>query len=413
MNEDIQTDLNGRQVNHDENEVELMDYLMVTWKWRNLIFAGTLAFALVAAIMSFVISKNQPEIYRSKIVLQPGVSTIDSNGNKVYIDSAENIKALIEHDLKYRVLDHIKSSNNTNLSTSLDFQVEIPKGSNTINVSLVSALAEEDTTKLNYLIKTLLTEFANKVKYIQKGIDEEIKLKKVEQANLKTEEIKIKLEYEKVLKMKKDDLVDIKLEEQRFKKDINDISVRLSELEQKVKFINDSNELLIKQRNIMIKNSSQNATLPAILSSNTIQQNLAIENSYHSQIQRYHLLKGDAESNLIKAPKKIAFALREIKELEKRKNNIQAISIYQPDLYKTQRKVEEIVWEIEDLEKEKQNIQSIQVLQSPVTTKLSKNNKTKRNIAISSVVALFVMLFLAFFLEYLYKYKSKLNNKKL
>lgn len=80
-----------------------------------------MAFALTAAIISFISWKQQPTMYRTNIVLKPGILKIDKNGKKVYIDSPENIKALIENDLKYKVLEQINNSNNTKLSTALDF----------------------------------------------------------------------------------------------------------------------------------------------------------------------------------------------------------------------------------------------------------------------------------------------------
>ncbi len=43
---------------HPEDEIELMDYLLVIWKWKYLIIAGTFAFALTAAIISFVLWKQ-------------------------------------------------------------------------------------------------------------------------------------------------------------------------------------------------------------------------------------------------------------------------------------------------------------------------------------------------------------------
>ena len=119
---------------YPEDEIELMDYLLVIWKWKYLILAGTLAFTLVAAIISFVYWKQQPTMYRTNIVLQPGILKIDETGNKVFIDTPENIKALITNDLKYKISDYIKSLSNPNLSTSLDIRADIPKDSNTINV---------------------------------------------------------------------------------------------------------------------------------------------------------------------------------------------------------------------------------------------------------------------------------------
>jgi len=52
-----------------EDEIELMDYLKVIWRWKYLILAGTLACAIGAAIISL----NMTKIYGISTVLQPGV----------------------------------------------------------------------------------------------------------------------------------------------------------------------------------------------------------------------------------------------------------------------------------------------------------------------------------------------------
>ena len=117
------------------------------------------------------------------------------------------------------------------------------------------------------------------------------------------------------------------------------------------------------------------------------------------------------QPNLYKIQKDIIHISEEIKTLEKGKNNIQNDSNYGKRLSDTQKNIANISKEIEKLEKEKQNIQNIQVFQPPVTTELPKTNKIKRNVALSSVLGLFLMVFIAFFLEYLSRYKSSKINK--
>ena len=68
MNENHQTDLVERKRDPYEDEIELMDYLLVLWKWKYIILAGTFVFALVAAIISFISWKQQPTMYRTNIV---------------------------------------------------------------------------------------------------------------------------------------------------------------------------------------------------------------------------------------------------------------------------------------------------------------------------------------------------------
>ena len=57
MNKD-QLDLQPQQYDPYEDEIELMDYLKVLWKWKYLILLGTLACAVIAAIVSFNMTKN-------------------------------------------------------------------------------------------------------------------------------------------------------------------------------------------------------------------------------------------------------------------------------------------------------------------------------------------------------------------
>ncbi len=80
---------------YPEDEIELMDYLLVIWKWKYIIIAGTLAFAFAAAIISFMTWKQQPQMYRTNIAFKPGILKLDGTGNKVFIDTPENIKTLI------------------------------------------------------------------------------------------------------------------------------------------------------------------------------------------------------------------------------------------------------------------------------------------------------------------------------
>ena len=361
---------------YPEDEIELMDYLLVIWKWKYIILAGTLGFALVAAIISFM----QPTMYRSNIVLKPETFKIDSgrydNGKKVFISSVEIIKILIENDLKYKILDYIKSSNDTNLSNSLDFQVDIPKDSNIINVSLDSTSADEGTTKLNFLIKALLAEYANKVKPIQEGFEKNIEAKKREIAELLFKE--------------KREIAELLFKEKREIAKIEKYQQELSEIESKIKLLQES------------KDNSQ--------SKEYFLNKLSIENDYRNTFQIYFELNENAKYNLYKIQKDIINVSKELEKLEKGKNSIQDDINYGKRFYDIKKNIAKISKKIENLEKEKLNIQNIQVIQPPITTEIPKNNKIKRNVTLSSVLGLFMMLFLSFFLEYLKNYKKRLNS---
>jgi hypothetical protein len=283
------TDKNGRRYRHYgpeqfEDEIELMDYLIVIWKWKYLILAGTFGIVLVAAIISFVSWKQQPTMYQTSIVLKPGVLEIDETGNVVFISSPEDIKALIENDLKHKILDDIMSSKRTKLSNLIEFQVDIPQGLNKINVSLESASIEDGTTKLNYLIKALSAEFTDKTKFFQKEVERRIEEKKYE--------------FEILL-----------LKEKEMKTKINIYEKELSDIGLKTKLLKD------------IKDISQNKEY--------MLSKLSVENDYRNTFQIYFKENENAKFNLFELQKKTNKLLKEIEKLEKEEQNIQICQIIQ------------------------------------------------------------------------------------
>ena len=80
------------QTDYPEDEIELIDLLRVIWKRKFLIIGGS----LVCAIAAMVVSLNMPKIYRIETVLRPGILSIGKKGEKIFIDTPQNIKALIE-----------------------------------------------------------------------------------------------------------------------------------------------------------------------------------------------------------------------------------------------------------------------------------------------------------------------------
>ncbi|MBW2251217.1 MAG: hypothetical protein JRF60_11460, partial [Deltaproteobacteria bacterium] len=113
---------------YPEDEIELIDILRVIWKWKNLILLGTVFCGVLAAIISL----NMEKIYSIDMVLRPGILSIEEGGKNVYIDSPQNIKALIESGMfDNDILDYLKNNNADNIPEELRFKVTIPKLSDT------------------------------------------------------------------------------------------------------------------------------------------------------------------------------------------------------------------------------------------------------------------------------------------
>ena len=114
-----------------EDEIELMDYLKVLWKWKYLILVGT----LVCAIGAAVVSLNMTKVYGISTVLQPGILKVSEDGKVTYIDSPSNIKALIEiGTFNGKILKKTILPNKEDVPKPVEFKVTIPKGTNALDI---------------------------------------------------------------------------------------------------------------------------------------------------------------------------------------------------------------------------------------------------------------------------------------
>ena len=403
---------------YPDDEIELMDYLLVIWKWKYIILAGTLVVTLAAAIISFIAWKQQSTMYRTDMVLKSGVLQIGETDNNIFIDTAENIKILLENNIKFRILDDIKSSNNKNMSTALNYQVGIPLKSDKIHVTSLNALADEDTTTFNYLIKALLYECANKAKYI---FDKEIELKKTLLGSLKEKEMFFLAKIKNSIELKKYEFKKLALKEIILKNKIEKYQQELPVIESKRKLLNDSKGIFSSKELLLKK--------------------LSVEHDYLSISQKYFELYENAKYDLFEMQNKISAVANEIEDLVKTKGNIKVDSFLQPNLYKIQNDIikvakeikklekgknsvqDDIIYlkriskipkgiaenskEIKELEMEKQNVRYVQIIKPPVTTELPKTVKIRLNVVLSSATGLFLMLLLSFLLEYISKYKDR------
>ena len=345
MHEDHQTQTESRKIEHYEDEIELIDLLRVIWKWKYLILAGTAVCGLIAAIISFSI----PKIYRIDMALQPGIVSIDHRGKKVYIDSVENIKNIIETNaLKSEIAKYLQKTNRKNPSKSLKFTVSVPKKSEIIKVSYESGRVDFGINVLKAVYQALREKYDELVKYYLDNYHYEIQSIKAEFDILEAESVSF---------------------EQRVKR----AQKRIKELEFLINDIDKKTSILIRQSNEVIhKKGNGEKRLLAVFYNNIIQQNLSLANQY----------RNDIKENLYRIEEE------DIKDKQRR--------------YRKQ----ELSKNIRILEYNKGSVQNIKILQPPTATAHPIKPKTKLNVMLALVAGLFLMLFLSFFLEYLSKYKK-------
>jgi len=112
-----------------EDEINLIDYLKVLWKWKWLIMAGTLVCGIVAA----VISLQMPKIYEVSMVIGPGISGVKDDGSFMYIDSVADISGKINGGIYSKRIQ--KALNLDPLKTGVKFKSANVKGANMVNIT--------------------------------------------------------------------------------------------------------------------------------------------------------------------------------------------------------------------------------------------------------------------------------------
>ena len=334
-----------------EDKVELIQVLRVIWKWKYFILIGTAVFALVSGIMSLSMSK----IYSIDMILKPGILKIGSAGEIIYIDTPDNIKALIDSGtFNAKILRNLTENKIISEPRTLRIEVILPRNSNTIKVSYESEDIELGTAILDQLRQSLLMEYSSLVQYYDRELEKDLRLKNAAIENNKN----FKLSHEI---------------------NVNKIEKRIQELKSEIESIQTSTTYLTKERDKFLSTfGDEDNILTALLYSNTIQQNLGLSNSFKNEVNTYELKKEQE--------------LQNISELQK--------------------EIQKLLTEIASLEFKKANIQNIQILQPPISSVYPIKPKIKLNIMIALVVGVLLMLILVFFFEYLLKHTWKEEHQK-
>ena len=114
------------------DQIELVDALLVLWKYKYLILAGTL-FCIISV---GIISSMQPKIYRVDMLILPG-KIYQLKSKKIdTIDSSDNIKVIIQQGiLRSRILNNLEHSGSAKTIRNLNFKISIPRKTDFLKIS--------------------------------------------------------------------------------------------------------------------------------------------------------------------------------------------------------------------------------------------------------------------------------------
>ena len=226
--------------NEDIKEIEFIDLLNVVWKWKWMIFLLTLACAVAAGVISFLMKP----IYDVSMVIEPGVYDVDSNGKFIYLDSPANVKSKIESGAYESKI--IKKLGVDPKKYKFKFKVVVPKKSNTLIIRIESKDINLHVRAISILFSQLLKEYQHYVDLRKAELDQKISLNKRQ--------------------------LDISVDEKNY-------------LEQEISIVKANTDRIIEERNMLIKNGGNNSDkLSLLIYTNIVQQNMAYYNDLNRQL---------------------------------------------------------------------------------------------------------------------------------
>jgi len=408
------------------------------------------------------------KVYGITSVLQPGILRVTQEGKAVYIDSAQNIKALIETNaVNGGLLKNINTPNKDDLPISVKFKVTIPKGTNALEVLYETPHVNIGVQVMKNLNKLLLERYERLIKSYNQNYDSQIRLQSTEIAKINENISKVKnsidlsgiekkagleeivsrifivknqitesqLNKDDRLKRLDNEISSTKAEVEATKKQIDMLKQGMPNIKLEMDRINKNTDLLIQQRSGLLSTTGKRGdVLSALVYSNTIQQNISYLNTLRgtindmtSQIYRQKAdlekmgnsikdLEARKESTRKQTGLKIDDLKMRIRDLEAQKENLEKETKIEIDNLKSQindlqsdRKYKSE--EIKSVEFTKNSIQNIQIIRSPKGSLSPIKPKTRRNVMLAGVVGLFLTVFLAFFVEYISKYKGREDGR--
>jgi uncharacterized protein involved in exopolysaccharide biosynthesis len=329
---------------YPDNEIELIDLLLVLWKWKWMIILTTFVCMLAAGVFSSMM----PKIYKVSTAIEPGIIGMNKNSSPIYLDSAENIKAKIENGIYNSLI--LKNLNIDPRETQVKFKAANPKGTNLINISSEWTQDQMATgiKALEQLLIELSHDYEDIIQAKTKGIDSEILLKL---SNIQGK--KKQIDFQQAI--------------------LKNIKARKNKLNQELMTLNDDTKKIKQQRDKILEGKTGDNSILSLFYLAAVQQNNAHFNQLNNQLNKLKSKEDEIPATV-----------------EQLKQDINKINM-----------------ETDRLNIKKSYIENIKLIGKPeASTSPIKPNK-ELNIAIAGVVSFMLSVFMAFFAEYIKKSKEK------
>ena len=379
---------------YPDDEIELIDYLRVLWKWKWLIVMGTFLCALAAFIYGF----THPAVKMYK------VSTFIEINPKV-TGPPDKIKSGIESGIfDVQIMKDLSSSSAPPNTESLAFEISIPKGLNILHIVYKTPYPDAGKTVSGSLVKQIEESYKERIEQTRSEIDDIVKTKETDIKDIEDHITLTEKKNKKNIMVKKNRIKSSTAKIEALKENIGRIENTIVYMKKALSQAESNAEKLapkIEDALVEPKNSTDHENID--IQASAIQQLVNYPITLKSQIDSLAWEKEKILVNILSEKNRIKELEAEI-ELLKAKSNMSA----------EKREIAKLKSEIESLKRDRDQITAIIMKQNPTISPLSIKSTTKRTALLGGVVGLFFFVFLAFFIEYIKNAsKSSPANKEI
>ena len=335
----------------NENEIDLMDYLVILWKRKWFIIIPTFFLVIIVGVYSFLL----PKAWEVDTLIMPSklfVQTAQGEFKEIILVSPKQIANQIEQ----HVYDNqIAAELNLDIRKFPKLKAENLRDTNLVRISTKENDIEKAKLILLSLFNHLKKQLDEKVDIEIKGIDSQIISVEIEKSRIAGE---------------------IKTNKNKF----NIVKFRKKEIENDMKGTKKRIESLEEEQYLSLKkeNRSESESLAMLLYSNDIQQSLMNYNTLNELLNS--------------------------KKMEEENINLK--------IDDGEKRIQQLENEIDTLKEGKGRINHTQIIKEPTSSIFPVSPKKKLNVLIAGILGLMVFAMLAFFIESVEKKIANLKMRK-
>lgn len=373
----------------EADEINLIDYLWVIWKWKWLIIAGTLICAVAAA----VISLQMPKVYEVSATIDLGVADVKEDGMFTPIESAANLSAKVQEGFYNSEIRKILAPDR--IETSITFTPMSITGTNAIKITSEWVEGETDVglKATRQLIQLISDDYEKKLALRKEYYDKQIAAKRyeIDKLRLQQKDIDNQMKFKLVDVRAKKDLVELE------KKTLAHITERKKTIASEKQIAQENKNKIAERGDAFLKGNLLDRELSLPYFWGAMQQNMAYLNRLTDQIY-------DLESKKLEIGYKIE---RISSDIDKIKMEVERLRLVQTEELRAS--VSNVEALIEELQSKKNMLRNVAYINPPEIAPRPVKPRMKQITLLAGVVALVLFVLLAFFIEYL---KTATNRKR-